>query len=142
MAEEPITTLSTEESWRLLNRHTLGRLVVAPLGRPEIFPVNYIVVQDRAIVFRTAEGTKLISVLLDHHAAFEVDEIDEDGGASVVARGRARLIESSSEEQRFEVDRLRSQVPTLKYNVVAVEIDEITGRGFRFGEEPELHPAL
>lgn len=142
MPDEAIIALSAEDSWRLLRSQTLGRFVVAPLGRPEIFPVNFIVVQDRAIVFRTAEGTKLISVLLDHHVAFEADEVGDGQAWSVVAHGRARPIDSRSEEEEFEVGRLRSQVPTLKYNVVAIEVDEITGRRFRLGEEPERHPAL
>ena len=56
---EPITILSAHESWNLLTGVALGRLVTSVDGQPEIFPVNY-VVQHHTVLFRTAEGTKLV----------------------------------------------------------------------------------
>lgn len=141
MNDTPIMELSKRDSWSLLAERSLGRLVTAPLGRPEIFPVNYIVAGE-SIIFRTAEGTKLVSVVLDENVAFEVDEVFDDGAVCVIARGRARLVDESAETQELDLQRLRSWVPTLKYNVVAIEIDELSGRRFTFGDEPDRYPAL
>ena len=55
-AAGPVTVLSDDESWDLISGVHLGRLVTVLEGRPEIFPVNF-VVQRRAILFRSAEGT-------------------------------------------------------------------------------------
>ena len=51
------TILPVHECWELLAGVTLGRLVTSVDGRPEIFPINY-VVQRRTVLFRTAAGTK------------------------------------------------------------------------------------
>jgi nitroimidazol reductase NimA-like FMN-containing flavoprotein (pyridoxamine 5'-phosphate oxidase superfamily) len=59
-AVEPITSLSESESWNLLAGVALGRLVTSVDDQPEVFPVNF-VVQNRTVLFRTGEGTKLVS---------------------------------------------------------------------------------
>jgi uncharacterized protein len=46
----PIEILSESECWRLLGSMALGRLVTSVEGRPEIFPVNF-VVQHRTVLF-------------------------------------------------------------------------------------------
>jgi hypothetical protein len=67
----------------LLAGAVLGRLVTCVGSRPEIFPVNF-VVQRPTVLFRTAEGTKLLSVVIDNHVAFEAD------GHSVAPAGSMR----------------------------------------------------
>ena len=56
-----ISILSETECWDLLSSVALGRLVTSVDGQPEIFPLNF-VVQHRTVLFRTAEGAKLVSV--------------------------------------------------------------------------------
>ncbi len=141
MNEAPITDLSPQEAWDFLASCSLGRLAVTSLGRPDIFCVNFIVT-DRTIVFRTAEGTKLMALLLDGHVAFEADEVGEEGAVSVVVQGRARRVESDADQEALEIDRLHPQLPTFKYNVVAIDADAITGRRIRFGEEPVHIPIM
>ena len=82
--------LSPERCWELLGTSEVGRLAVCTGGYPDIFPINY-VVDDRSIVFRSAEGTKLAAAVLGRAVAFEVDEYDPDDGWawSVVAKGPA-----------------------------------------------------
>jgi nitroimidazol reductase NimA-like FMN-containing flavoprotein (pyridoxamine 5'-phosphate oxidase superfamily) len=82
---EPITVLDDDESWYLLASMTLGRLVTNVAGQPEIFPVNF-VVQRPTILFRTAEGTKLLSAVIDDRVAFEADEHSVEEGWSVVVK--------------------------------------------------------
>ncbi|GAA3546070.1 hypothetical protein AFL01nite_24530 [Aeromicrobium flavum] len=136
-----ITELTGNEPWDFISDHTFGRLGLTILGQPEIFPVNY-TVAGRSIVFRTAEGTKLMGVLLESRVAFEVDEVAEGGATSVVVKGTARKIETEAELEELDLEDLHSWVPTLKYNLVVIDVDEISGRRFRFGPEPDLTPVM
>ncbi|MGO1549226.1 MAG: pyridoxamine 5'-phosphate oxidase family protein, partial [Nesterenkonia sp.] len=56
--DEPILVLTDEQCWQLLERIQHGRLVAVVDGRADIFPVN-VIAHQRALVFRTAPGTKL-----------------------------------------------------------------------------------
>lgn len=141
MDNNPIVSLSENESWEFLKSQDVGRLAVNVLGQPEIFPVNYIVV-GKDVVFRTAEGTKLLGVVIESRVAFEVDLYGPTSARSVVAKGTARQVEAQSEIDALELERLHPWVPTLKYNFVAIRVDEITGRAFEFGPEPDRFPVM
>jgi uncharacterized protein len=67
---QAITDSSESESWKLLAGAELGRLITSVEGQPEVFPVNF-ATQNQTILFRTAEGTKLTSVVLNHNVVFE-----------------------------------------------------------------------
>lgn len=138
---DPITPLAESESWDFLRSQSVGRLALTVLGQPEIFPVNFIV-SGEDIIFRTAEGTKLLGLLIDSRVAFEVDLFDGEGARSVIAKGVARQLQHDSEIEALDAERLRPWVPTLKYNFVAVKVSEISGRHFAFGPEPERHPVM
>ncbi len=75
----------------MLASMTLGRLVTSVDGRAQIFPVNY-AVQRRTILFRTAEGTKLVSAAINNEVVFEVDDHNVAAGWSVIVRGTARTL--------------------------------------------------
>jgi len=51
---------------------------------PEIFPVNY-VVQGPTVLFRTAEGTTLISAAINNHVVFEADAHNVAAAAGVLS---------------------------------------------------------
>ncbi|WP_344744098.1 pyridoxamine 5'-phosphate oxidase family protein [Nesterenkonia aethiopica] len=55
--DTPILTLSSDESWQLLEGVRHGRLVTVVAGRVDIFPVN-VVADDRTLVFRTGGGVQ------------------------------------------------------------------------------------
>ena len=59
--EAATTILGEDDCWQLLARTEVGRLAVAIHNVPEIFPVNF-VIDNRTILFRTDEGTKLASL--------------------------------------------------------------------------------
>ena len=80
---QPISILSESECWNLLRGVALGRLVTVVDGLVEIFPVNF-VVQDRSVLFRTAEGTKLVSAVINKNVLFEADDHDVAEGWSVI----------------------------------------------------------
>ena len=132
--DEPITRLGTEECWEFLRHHEFGRLAHHLADEVHIAPVNYAVDHDpatdrRSLLFRTAEGSKLLGVVMNPDVAFEVDEIVGEHATSIVLRGRARRLEED-EEHRADNLPLRPWVSTSKYNVVEVDVTEISGRHF------------
>jgi nitroimidazol reductase NimA-like FMN-containing flavoprotein (pyridoxamine 5'-phosphate oxidase superfamily) len=81
--------LGLEECLSLLSSRQFGRLAVVRDGRPEIFPVNYLM-SGQTVVIRTQAGVKLTHATLAR-VAFEVDDIDRETreGWSVVVKGVA-----------------------------------------------------
>jgi nitroimidazol reductase NimA-like FMN-containing flavoprotein (pyridoxamine 5'-phosphate oxidase superfamily) len=138
MADEPVTFLSEDESWSRLDGVPLGRLVTSIAGEPEIFPVNF-VVQDRTVLFRTAEGTKLFVAVTNSKVAFEADDHNVAEGWSVIVKGRAQVLNTDEEIQKAERAELIPWTATLKEHYVRVIPTEITGRHFRFGPEPDSY---
>src|SRR4029079_12096855 len=88
---ESMTVLSEDESWHMLASMALGRLVTCLEGQPAIFPVNF-VVQRRTVLFRTAEGAKLFSAVMNNRVAFEADDHNVSEGWSVIVTGSARVL--------------------------------------------------
>nr|WP_090344476.1 pyridoxamine 5'-phosphate oxidase family protein [Mycolicibacterium malmesburyense]CRL76017.1 putative flavin-nucleotide-binding protein [Mycolicibacterium malmesburyense] len=132
----PIEILSESECWKLMSAASLGRLVTSVAGEPEIFPVNF-VVQNRSVLFRTAEGTKLSSAVINKNVLFEADDHDADGGWSVVIRGLARTLRTDEEIDEAERAQLLPWTATVKTHYVRIRPLRVTGRGFLFGPEPD-----
>jgi hypothetical protein len=130
-----VSILPVHECWDLMAGVTLGRLVTCVDGRPEIFPVNY-VVQRRTILFRTAEGTKLVSAAISSQVVFEVDDHNVAGGWSVIVRGRARSLRTNEDIEEAERAQLLPWVSYEKPHFVRVLPDLVTGRRFQFGSPP------
>ena len=118
-AEQPITELTSEVSWQLLSSGALGRLALSVSGRVDIFPVNY-VVHEGKVYFRTAEGSKLVELTIHRDVAFEVDEIAEKSGWSVIVHGTARRLQKLSEVAAADELPLRSWLTTPKFNYVEI----------------------
>lgn len=134
---EPMTVLPEDECWNLLASMALGRLVTCVEGRPEIFPVNF-VVQRRSVLFRTADrATKLFTVVMSNHVAFEADDHNVAEGWSVIVKGQAQVLTSSAEIHEAERAQLLPWTAGAKPRYVRVLPSEISGRRFRFGSEPE-----
>jgi len=126
---ESIRVLTDEECWEVLRANQLGHLAYAPVGRPNIVPINYVAHEGR-LIFRTAEGSKLLGIVVEDEVAFEVDEIGEDAARTVVVHGWAHQL-SNAEADAVESLPLHPWVPTMKLNVVAIVPERITGRAFR-----------
>src|SRR3712207_8703920 len=87
----PIRTLDRDTVWQLLEQHPYGRLAVEAAGLVDIFPVNYVVHQHK-LYFRTAQGSKLSSLIVNDQVAFEIDEVSEEHVVrSVVVHGKAQI---------------------------------------------------
>ncbi|MGI6877788.1 pyridoxamine 5'-phosphate oxidase family protein [Microbacterium sp. gxy059] len=134
--KNPVVSLAESECWERLSTQTLGRLVTRVGDVVDIFPVTF-VVDGESIVFRTAEGSKLLELTVNEQVLFESDEFGADGAWSVIVRGRAHRIDASDEIEAADRLPLTPAVPTLKRNYVRITADQITGRAFALGEEPE-----
>jgi len=133
---QPISILSESESWNLLSSVALGRLVTSVEGEPAIFPVNF-VVQHRTVLFRTAEGTKLVSAAINNQVLFEADDHGVTEGWSVIVKGTARILRSDEEISDAERAQLLPWIATVKRHYVRIRPLSVTGRRFTFGSEPD-----
>jgi nitroimidazol reductase NimA-like FMN-containing flavoprotein (pyridoxamine 5'-phosphate oxidase superfamily) len=133
---QPIAILPESECWNLMSQSALGRLVTTVAGQPEIFPVNF-VVQHRTVLFRTAEGTKLVSAAINNNVLFEVDDHNALEGWSVILKGMARSLRSDAEIDEAEQAQLLPWTATVKQHYVRIRPVSITGRRFTFGSEPD-----
>lgn len=134
--ESPVTVVGDDEAWKLLGSVSLGRLVTYFGGQLEIFPVNF-AVQDGTLLFRTAEGTKLFTTVMNDQVLFEVDDHTVAEGWSVVVRGTAQMLSSAEDIRKAESAELLPWVATVKLRYVRITPSEISARRFQFGPEPD-----
>lgn len=126
--DNPAHVLSDVECWEFLRQQEFGRLAFHLVGEVHIVPINY-AVDHGTLLFRTAEGDKLLGVVMNGDVAFEIDEYDDTSARSVILRGTARKLEED-EESRADVVPLRPWVSELRYNVVEITPTSISGRAF------------
>ena len=131
----PVRVLGDDEVWDLLSGVALGRLVTVGGGQVEIFPINF-VAQDRSVLFRTAEGTKLFGAVMNDSVLFEADDHTDAGGWSVIVRGTARLLSTAADIREADRAQLVPWIPTEKLRYVRITPNDVSGRHFRFGPEP------
>ncbi|MDY6869115.1 MAG: pyridoxamine 5'-phosphate oxidase family protein [Actinomycetota bacterium] len=129
---KPASVLPESDCWKLLSSVTLGRLVTSVDGQPEIFPVNF-VVQRRTVLFRTAEGTKLMSTAINHNVLFEADDHNVAEGWSVVVKGVAKILHDEDERAEAEAAQILPWTSTTKQHYVRIRPLTVTGRRFVFG---------
>ena len=124
-----LDVIDEEECWELAATKNVGRLAVSIKNRPDIFPVNYRVV-DRTLLLRTAPGVKLAAATLGTGIAFEIDDLDEDThhGWSVVMHGTAHELEGLGELMEAEAAAVETWASSRKDRFVRIEVDEISGR--------------
>lgn len=121
--------LSEDECYKLLGAADFGHLGVIKDNYPLIFPVNY-GLDNRAIVIRTAKGTKFDTTLNDR-VSFEVEDVDRfhQRAWSVMAKGRAFHSELEGDAHP------QSMIPGAKPAVIRIVIEEISGRRLTQTEE-------
>lgn len=134
--EHPAEHLGEDECWDALRSSSLGRLAVSVGGELDIFPVNF-VAEDRRLLFRTAEGTKLLELTVNSRVAFETDGVGPEEAWSVVVKGTARILDKQSEIDAADQLPLRPLIPTLKYIFVEITPQSVSGRRFPLVPEPE-----
>ena len=133
---KPFEDLDHDECWRLLRTSSVGRLAVSVAGMPDIFPVNYVVADER-LLFRTAPGNKLVQIAINEQVALQADEVLTDEVWSIVVKGTARILLKQSEIDAADELSLTPMLGTLKYTFVEITPTETTGIRFVPGPEPE-----
>ena len=131
--ESGATVLGEDECWRLLATAEVGRLAVAVGDAPEIFPVNF-VVDNRTVLFRTAEGTKLaaLTAAIGRRVAFEIDGYEAATGEawSVVVHGMAEVLDRLNDVYAAQELPLFPWDATPKPVFVRIRPRAVTGRRF------------
>ena len=130
-----MSILSAIQCWDLLAGESLGRLVTSVDGVPSIFPVNF-AVQGRTILFRTAQGTKLVSAAINNHVLFEVDGHSLTEGWSVIVSGVARTARDDDDIAEAEQAGLVPWTGSDKEHFVRILPRNVTGRRFLFSAGP------
>jgi len=122
-----------DECLSLLATRQFGRMAIVRDGRPEIFPVNYVLSED-TIVIRTQTGVKLTYASLAR-VAFEVDDIDLTSreGWTVVVKGLAEDVSDcadpwSEKALQAVVD---PWVPGPHEHTLAISHPTVSGRRLR-----------
>ena len=128
MNHDIVTELPLDECWELLRAHAMGRLAFHLADQVHIRPINYVVDKD-TLLFRTAEGDKLLGVVMNEDVAFEIDGENGHVVWSVIVRGAARLLDEYAAHRADDLP-LRPWVGHYKYNVVEVVPSAISGRRF------------
>lgn len=136
--DSAVEVLTDGRCWEKLRSGEFGRLAVSVADRPEIFPVNY-TVDAGDLLIRTEAGTKLAALTVNPAVAFEIDGFDRAEGWSVVVLGRAEAEQSFDRVYADDETGLRPWVPTPKTVYVRITPDSVSGRRFRFGDEPERY---
>ena len=136
---QAISILSETECWNLLSSVALGRLVTSVDGRPDIFPVNF-VVQHRTVLFRTAEGAKLVSTAINDHVLFEADDHGVTEGWSVIVKGRARMLRTDDEIDEAERAQLLPWTATVKQHFVRIRPLSVRVVDLRLAPSPTAKP--
>lgn len=140
---EGTEVLLDDECWVLLDTASVGRLAIAIAGKPDIFPVNFVVDGD-SLVFKTGAGTKFAAAALLHDVALEIDGYEpEDRTAwSVVVKGRAHEVERMEEVFAAEDLPLFPWAAHPKPNFVRITVDQITGRRFHIVDDATVDSSI
>ncbi|MGL4831923.1 MAG: pyridoxamine 5'-phosphate oxidase family protein [Propionibacteriaceae bacterium] len=139
--DNPVSEILEAKCWDFLGSVAVGRLATAADNQPTIYPLNY-VVDGESVVFRSAEGSKLSQLTENDIVAFEADGWDEQTGWSVIIKGHGEIISDPAELARAERLPLLPWIPTMKSNFVRITAEEISGRRFSFGADPNPKPVL
>ena len=130
--------LSTSECEALLRAGVGGRVALSTPTGPQIFPVNYAVV-DGHVLLRTTPYSLLGTHGRGAVLAFEVDQFDHarQRGWSVVVRGRAEVVSDPDEldhiRRTWEPHPWASGVRSLFLRIPATEV---SGRQLGSGWDP------
>lgn len=104
---------------------TVGLLAFRLGGEVHITPIDYAADGD-VLLMPTAEGNKLLGVVMDADVAFEIDDYVDERAWSVLVRGYAKVLRHEDDIERAENSRLRSWLATDKQNLIEITPTEIS----------------
>lgn len=139
----PVTQLSTADTLKFLSEQPLGRLAISINGSPDIFPVNYVIHarsdDDVVAYIRASAGNKLFATAVGSPLALEADLVETGTATSAILYGTARQVQYPDELQLVESTGLTAWIADHKPDVIAIDVERISGRTFKLGPAPE-HP--
>jgi uncharacterized protein len=127
-----VTVLPLDECWELLRAHAFGRLAFHLAKQVNITPINYVVDKD-SLLFRTAEGSKLLGVVMNEDVALEIDGENGHIAWSVIVRGAAKVLDEVAAHRADDLPP-RPWVSSDKYSVVEITPTAISGRRFQLDQ--------
>jgi uncharacterized protein len=132
--------LEDDECLKLLSSVPVGRLVFTLGGLPVIRLVNFFV-DDRTVIFATADGDKYRAAERGDVVAFEVDEVDPERhlGWTVTATGRLSVVDPDEAAIIERTRPIRPWAPNQDRNHIRLAIEVLEGRRLvAWGQRP--HP--
>ena len=122
--------LTGAESWELLGRVSLGRIVFTQHAMPAIRPVNHLV-EDETVIVRSHLGAAIVARAAAEDGVvvcYEADELDpvRHTGWSVIATGMARLIRDPAAIIRYQQQLEPWAAGQMDY-VIEIKPEIITG---------------
>lgn len=132
LGDDGLEILTERECAQLLAQNHVGRVAVTLAALPAVFPVNYAIGDDGAIVFMTGEGTKLRAALQHTVVAFEIDGFEPvaHGGWSVMVVGVASELEGGALERARQLP-LRPWAGGDRRHYVGIAPELVSGRRIR-----------
>lgn len=130
MEHEPI---DRSECLRLLATASVGRVVFTTRALPAVEPVRFVLEDDR-IVFRTWNGTPIVTMPRGTVVAFQVDALENATGIawSVTVVGTARTLDEPAASRYRATGGLAAWgVDGIRDEVVAIDVDMVTGHRMR-----------
>lgn len=139
--DSPMTELTVEETLEFLTTQSFGRLAFTYAGKPDIFPINFAIhangVDNVVAYIRTSPGTKLFAFAASTPLALEADMVEDTTATSAVVYGTARFVQQRDELALVDSLGVEPQIAARKPAVIAIDIDQISGRRFLLGSGPE-----
>lgn len=129
-----VEPLGPDECWRLLAGSAFGRLAVSDDDGADIFPINHLV-GTGLLYFRSAPGSKIVSLTAHPGVAFEADGVEDGRRWSVVLRGNARRLDVDAEIESSGIGDLHTFTRSTKWNYFVITPRTLTGN--RFADDPE-----
>ena len=125
-----LAVMDEQECMEHLRNASVGRVAVTIGAVPAVFPVNFGVLEDGGIVFRTGTGTKLDAAMRNAVIAFEVDDVDPlyHEGWSVLVVGVADELRDPARIAHALNLPLASWAPGTRDHLVCLHPDMISGR--------------
>jgi nitroimidazol reductase NimA-like FMN-containing flavoprotein (pyridoxamine 5'-phosphate oxidase superfamily) len=127
-----LVELGRERCLRLLAGSVFGRVAVNSAGWPPLIrPVFYVFDEpSQSVIFRSAAGSKLTSLLRSERVAFEVDgvDLDERLGWSVIVVGPVEALTGGAELERLRRSQLRTWVADEPAHYMRIHATVVSGR--------------
>jgi uncharacterized protein len=133
--------LSPDECTSLLSRVRYGRLALSKDGQPYVIPMSYVYQDGKIYLHSRGGGRKVEYATLNPRVCFQVDLLEKERWASVLAYGSCRLSDSVEAKQRmfdaFTGKGLgghggkkfsREVLERMPMTIWEIEIAEMTGR--------------